>query len=448
MNGYLIYAGSAAIWSYLKGETQRQPTYVQDARKRIRRSIWNLAESFPDAMPAIEQGNYRGALLVYAATIGEFHPLVPVIDSYMRRWPATPLVILSGQVQYVSALRSAYPTAAVGIPPPGAPWLYERLFKLIAPRIVVIGEGPCLHLRFPIPFELALPAACLRHSIPMVVANATMFPAQASSRLDRIKDRVFGWIHSTAVRYWYAPNDLFRTWLVEAGVPEARIVVTGDLRFDGLRELRECSPEFRDLLDHLRSLGEPIVVAGSVNAIDEQGPVIEGWQRVRERFAGARLIIAPRHVNNSENMAKLYEYLHKAGLRYARRSEGTEKAKQSEILVVDVFGELPYYYSVATAAYIGRNHTLLEPLRFRVPTVVAPRSDWAPRYVTFPGYMRMVEGQGVVEAPDKAHFGEIFLRIIEEPAYGNAIVANASRIAESEKGAGERIVTHLATYCH
>lgn len=442
---YRLWATIASCWSYLRSERPRQPGYATGAGARERHSLCNLSESFAGNWRAIEQRQQEHSLLVYAATIGEFHPLKPVIDAYLDRYPDTQLVILSGQWQYCEAILGTYPQAAVGVPPPGAPWLYDRLFRLANPRLVAIGEGPCLHLHFPIPLELALPAACKRHGVPLVVVNSTMFPYQPASRLERLEGRLFGSLYRDAIGCWFTQNETFRSWLVDAGVPEERIVVTGDLRFDAQRPLGERSAEFGALLDELAGRSGPIIVAGSVNAIDEQAPVIDGWLEVRKRYPDATLVIAPRHINNPENMGRLYEFLRETNVRFARRSEGIEAALAAEAIVVDVFGELPHYYSVAAVAYIGRNHTLLEPLRFEVPTVVAPRSDWATGYVTFPAYIQLVDEKGVIEAEDKSDLGRIFLDIIEDPAHGRSFVSRALALADRQKGASTRIVEHVAS---
>jgi len=445
MGGYVAYASMKAAMGYLRGESPLQPTYVEGLPRRIRRSLGDLGESIVVGRERVESGQLAGALVCYAATIGEFHPLIPVIDAWLEANPQSPLLVFSGQLQYVKAISLVYPEAAVGVLPPCAPWLYDRLFRLLRPRAVVLGEGPCLHLHFPIQFDLALPAACVRHSVPLVVVNATLHKLLVPSRLERIEANLFGDLYLRALRHWYTPNDIFKSWLLEAGAPQDRIVVTGDLRFDGLKRIGKLSTELALLLDHLRTLQAPIVVAGSVNAIDEEGAVIDGWLELRERHPGARLVMAPRHVNNASNMAKLYDYLTAKGVRFARRSEGVERARDAEALVVDVFGELPHLYSVATVAYIGRNHGVLEPLRFEVPTVVAPRADWGGDYVTFPAYIHMIQQQAIIEAPEKKKIGEIFRRVVDEPEYGRGFVRNALRVAENERGAGRRIAQHLAS---
>ena len=448
MNAYGLYASITSIGSYLRGESPLQPGYVAGAPKRVRRSLSNLGATFKYGWNEVQRGEFKNALMVYAATIGEFHPLVPVIDEYIERWPGTPLVIFAGQSQYLEAMHATYPQAAIGIPPPSAPWLYEQLFSLTRPRILMLGEGPCLHLHFPIPFDLAFPAACLRHSTPMVVVNATMHRYLVASRLDSVESRLFGSLYTKALRYWYTPNEMFRSWLLKAGVPDNRIVVTGDLRFDGLHELGDLSSEFADLLAHLGNSAGPTVVAGSVNAIDEEAAVIEGWIELRRKYPASRLIIAPRHIRNAENMQKLYAHLDAKQVRYARRSDGIERVLQADAIVIDVFGELPHYYSVASIAYIGRNHGVLEPLRFEVPTVVAPRRDWTAEYVTYPTYKQMIDEKGIIEAQSKADLGQIFLKIIDTPDYGKAFVANALRLAEKQKGAGRRIVDHIRAFAY
>jgi len=443
MIAYRLYASTVALSNFLRGESQLQPTYVQRAGDRVRRSLFDLRDVIVHRRDQVERGEFRGALVLYAATIGEFHPLVPVIDAYMHRRPGTPVVVFAGQYQYLDAVRVACPNAAIGVLPPSAPWLYDRLFRLLQPKAVVLGEGPCLPLHFPIAFDMSLAAACVRHRVPMTVANATLHKHFASSRLDKLEARLFGGLYTRAMRFWYTPNAIFKSWLASASVPVERIVVTGDLRFDRPNRAGSVSPDLTAILEHVSALGVPVIVAGSVNAIDEEGAVVDGWLEVRAKHAGARLVIAPRHVNNAENMEKLYAYLRAKGTRFARRSEGVPAAKDADVLVVDVFGELPHLYSVATVAYIGRNHGVLEPLRFEVPTVVAPRADWGHDYVTFPAYMQMIDQGGIIEAVDKRLLGRIFLRVIDEPGYGRAVVDNALRVAESERGAGNRIAEHL-----
>jgi len=57
--------------------------------------------------------------------------------------------------------------------------------------------------------------------------------------------------------------------------------------------------------------------------------------------------------------------------------------------------------------------------------------------------MQMIDQGGIIEAADKRLLGRIFLRVIDEPGYGRAVVDNALRVAESERGAGNRIAEHL-----
>ena len=443
---YRLYASLRALASYARGEASLQPNYQEVKGKRVRRSLSNPGEAIVHGWKEIEQGRYANSVMLYAATIGEFRSLMPVIDVLLEHLPGTPLVIISGQAQYLNTLYTMYPQAALGTLPPSAPWLYDRLFKLVSPRAVLLGEGPCLFSHFPIVFDLALPAVCLRHSTPMAVLNATMYARQNFSASNRLEARFFGKIHTQAIAYWYAANDIFKSWLLKEGVPADRIVVTGDLRFNSRRALGAVSAELAELLAYFREATGPVIVAGSVNAIDEEGPVIDGWLAVREKHAGARLIIAPRHVNNRVNMGKLYDYLVAKGVQFAKRSDGVEAVKKAEVIVVDVFGELIHYYSIAALAYIGRNHTLFEPLRFEVPTVVAPRADWAAGFVSYPAYLHMIDEGGVIEAQDKQDLGGIFSKIVDEPDYGRGFVLRALRVAETERGAAEQIASHLLTY--
>lgn len=445
---YRLYATIRSVVSYLRGESSLQASYEINSNKRIRRSLGAgaLSESIVYGGDSFQKARYNGTLLVYSATIGEFHPLVPVINAYLEKHPEVVLVIFVAQLQYCDAMHKAYPHAIIGVLPPIAPWLYDKLFEHLNPRIVALGVGPSLYLRFPIPFELALPATCLKYEIPLVVVNSALFEFVAHSRAARFEHRVFGSLHMRAIQYWYTQNDLFKSGLIKDGIPSERVIVTGDLIFDHHRPLATVSEELGGILEYIGQNDAPVIVAGSVNAIDEEAAVIDGWTNVCKQHPEARLIVAPRHINNTESMNKLYEYLRTKEIQFAKRSDGAASVKGASVIVVDVFGELPHYYSIATLAYIGRNHGVLEPLRFKVPTVVAPLVDWNSDYPTYPLCREMIDAGGIIEVEDKKNLGELFLQIVNNPDFGQQFVANALRFAETQRGAGKKIVAHWDTF--
>ena len=410
-----------------------------------RRTASSLEMNFPYRHEKLSYSTPDGSMIVYAATVGEFRLAQPFIKRIQQEWPDRLLVLIAGQEKYLDLLQRSCPRAVVGLPP--SPRLARELFRLTRPKLVVISHGPCLFGYFPITLSQTLAAVSQDFNVPFIVVDASVHRLSLSSRLEPFEFNVFSDIWRDAVDHWYPPNESLHAQLLKLDVPTDRVTMLGDIKFDTTQTQTLSVPlaELEPLLDFYREGGGPTIVAGSVNAIDEQAPVIRAWQAVAERHPGAKLIIAPRHVDRPQAMGPLFDFLRSEGLSYARRSEGIESALQADILVVDVFGELPFYYGIGQIAYLGRNHGVLEPMKFGVPTVVAPRQDWDGDYVTYPLYLFMVEAGGLIEVDDKENLGDLFVKIIENHSFKSKIVNRAREICERERGVSDRILAHLTS---
>ena len=382
------------------------------------------------------------SLVVFAATIGELNAIKPLIAALQRAWPGDRLVIFTAQAQYLEAMQAAYPRAALGLSSLREPWHWRRFVRLARPRLAVLAEGPSLHCRFPLRLELPFSTVCLGAGIPLFVANARLYVLTVHSRLDGLENRVFGDLHRAAVRRLYATTDKAKQELIEAGAPAERISVVGDLKFDGAVPAPEpASAELAGLLDRFTAGDGPLLVAGSVNAIDDQQAVIEAWRGLKARHGGAKLVLAPRYVNRPEVMEQLEGFLREQGIAYSRRSQTSADGALEDLLIVDVFGELRAFYSIADIAYVGRNHGVLEPLRFGKPTVVA--ADWQSHAPPYAIYELLVDRGGLIQVVDKSKLAEAFLKIVEDRDWAAERVAEAKAAIAENSGVAERILESI-----
>lgn len=170
-----------------------------------------------------------------------------------------------------------------------------------------------------------------------------------------------------------------RDRLVALGVDEARITVTGNLKFDA-----DAPPELPDLEQAVRRLAgtRPILVAGSTMA-GEDAAVLDALQQLRD--LDPLLVLAPRH---PERFTEAAEAAAARGFRVMRRSEldpvSSDAAPAGEavqVLVLDSLGELATTYSWAVGAFVGGTlvptggHNPLEPARCGAPTCVGPSME-------------------------------------------------------------------------
>ena len=91
------------------------------------------------------------------------------------------------------------------------------------------------------------------------------------------------------------------------------------------------------------------------------------------------LIIAPRHPDRADQIETLIKH---SGMSYTRRSHTQDTGRTEKILLADTFGEMPIWYSLADAVYLGGGHrpgigghSPLEPLAYNLPILTGPHTD-------------------------------------------------------------------------
>jgi 3-deoxy-D-manno-octulosonic-acid transferase len=256
----------------------------------------------------------------------------------------------------------------------------------------------------------------------------------------------FSGLYRDAITAWYTPYEAFADALISAGARPDRVVVTGDMKFSNVLEASVAQPSsgLLRILDRYRQQQGPIIVGGSVNSVDETEAVVNGFSQVRQSHPDACLVLAPRHVHRPEMMKPVYEFLDASGYTVARRSQTPPEDLPVDILVIDVFGELMHFYELSTICYIGRNHGVLEPLRFDKPTVVATDEFWKTDYVTFPQYELMTRSGAILKADSPEKVGAIFLRLIDDRPFRDEVVACANRVCSQNLGAVDRVIAEIS----
>lgn len=153
-----------------------------------------------------------------------------------------------------------------------------------------------------------------------------------------------------------------------AGIPRARVDVTGDTSFDQVIARAEAA-RGSALVEGMSS-PRFTLVAGSTWPSDDR-VLFPAWDRVRKSGIDARLIIAPHDL--SEQYLLAIEAWARPSYSLARMSQ--PNARAAEIVIVDQYGVLGDLYAVADVAYVGGGlhraglHSVIEPAAFGVPVI-------------------------------------------------------------------------------
>lgn len=220
------------------------------------------------------------------------------------------------------------------------------------------------------------------------------------------------------------------------GVDPARIVVTGNSKFDHGAAGGERAEEFRA---HLRQLGvpdgAPVILAGSTFPGEER-IVAEIYRALRREIADLFLIIVPRHV---ERTPEVLADLKPLGLNVALRTEARDT--KADILVINTTGELRDWYHLATVVFIGKSLTAhggqnpVEPVLAGKPVIYGPHMENFAAIVN-----RWREAGAAVQVRDVAELRTQIEDLLRDPEKRDRLAQSARQIVSSHRGSTARTV--------
>ncbi|MEW6674263.1 MAG: 3-deoxy-D-manno-octulosonic acid transferase [Thermodesulfobacteriota bacterium] len=135
------------------------------------------------------------------------------------------------------------------------------------------------------------------------------------------------------------------------GAARTDIIISGNAKYDRL--LQQADEKQKPNLARRFNLkgNEPVFVAGSTRG-GEQLIVLDAYETIRQSFPDALLIIAPRHIERSREIAALAG---EKGLSCQLRTDldKPDAARTAAVLILDTIGELQGLYSLATVVFCG-----------------------------------------------------------------------------------------------
>lgn len=332
---------------------------------------------------------------VHAVSVGEFLTAEPLILALHRKFPeyriAVSTTTLSGQRLARSKL-GAYSEAEPSSNAPCAAephtrwilgifyfpfdWTFavRRTLELIDPSMVVILETEIW------PNFLR---ECGRRNTPVVIANGRI-STRSHRRYLRIRGFICRVLQNVSALMMQSAADAER--VISLGAPPDRVTVCGNLKYDVPQTAfaeplgsiaEELDREFR------LSLSRNLIVAGSTAPAEEQ-MLLSALSSIRQvdGLADTRLLVAPRHPERFDEVAKL---VLGSGYSLARRSEAGGAANtghgSADVILLDSIGELSSLYQFAGVVFVGGSlvprggHNIIEPAAYAKPIVVGPYVD-------------------------------------------------------------------------
>lgn len=372
----------------------------------------------------------EGCLWVHALSVGEVLSAVPLVRELRRRYGARNLAMTVTTVQGMElALRELREDVELILPMPLDFWgAYRRLRGFLRPRLFVIVETDI----WP-----GLIGSLRADNVPTLIVNGRISP-RTHRGYRRMGPFSRAFIH--APERWLVQSGLDRDRLLDAGADPARVVVSGNIKFD--REWLPMEDAERAALAAALGVGakDTVWVAGSTHP-GEEDVLLRVYKELQNQFPSLKMILAPRRIERAGELRGLAAALSvKAAFRSARNSD----KEGARVVILDTLGELGRVYGLGTVSFVGGSlvpvggHNLLEPAWFGCPVLFGPHVH------NFAAMADLLEeAGGGIRVHDQRGLHREVEALLEDPSRRGRMGERARNFVAFSRGALGRVLENI-----
>jgi 3-deoxy-D-manno-octulosonic-acid transferase len=369
------------------------------------------------------------AIWVHAVSVGEVRSAAALIESLGARYPHHRLVVTtmtptgSEQVRELFGDRVSHCYVPYDFPD-----AVRRFLDRIRPEVAVIAETE---------FWPNIFAACRARRIPLLLVNGRVSQASLRGYL-RVPSISRTMLQQAALLCAQTRIDAQR--LRNLGAPDARIQVTGNLKFDVELPARllDEGHELRGLWGRTR----PVFIAASTHPGEER-KVLDAFALLLRALPDLLLVLVPRH---PERFASVGRLCRRRGFVTAKRSRAAaDLPPGTQVLLGDTMGELQRLYAAADVAFIGGSlvakggQNLLEACAVRVPVLFGPHMFHFEEISTM-----ALERGAARQVHDVTELADAVALYFEQPELRRAAGLAAHTLVADNRGALERTLDHMS----
>jgi len=300
---------------------------------------------------------------IHAASAGEVNAILPFSQALRKARPGLKLILTTTSQTGKQLAIEKKVADFIFLAPLDMTRPLRRAFRAFRPSVILVAETEF----WPNCFFRAL-----QNQVPLLLVNGRVsdksFPSYR--RLRALFGPTLRCFNQCLVQ---TPGD--RDKLIGLGVPEKRIQVMGQMKYDLSAPSEARAREWGDSL----GLGpeDVLVTLGSLREGEEDQWIPE-IPALLARFPKLKLVLAPRHIKNAGLFQKK---LADVKVSSALRSRASSTDVSARVLVLDTVGELSLAYHLSRVAFVGGTlvpiggHNVMEPALSAVPVLLGPHTQ-------------------------------------------------------------------------
>lgn len=391
------------------------------------RSRHNLAyrERWLERLGIVSKQSLEQSIWLHAVSLGEVIAATPLIKALLLAYPTIPVVVTTTTPTGSAQVKAQFQDQVVQLYLPfDLPALLNRFLSHTKPKLGIIMETELwpnlLH-------------ACRTQKIPLLLANARLSKDSATG-YSRVKSFVSEMLNSFSKVAAQSPLDGER--FLQLGLMPEKLKLTGNVKFD----LQLASNLNEEALVLRAQLGkERIIWIAASTHEGEESIILEAYKKLKIMHPKLLLILVPRHADRFNKVADLCT---EQGFKIARRSLKETPLAETDIYLVDSFGEMMLHYAASNMAFVGGSlvpiggHNLLEPAALALPLLSGSHLH---NFTTISELL--LKANALIVVHDASELTAAVNLLITNPNQANKMGAEALSVVDENRGAVEK---HMA----
>ena len=363
----------------------------------------------------------KKTIMIHGVSVGEIVSLEKLIRKVKEEFPNHNLVLTTGtKTGQETAIKKMGDVADfITYFPLDIKFFVEKFLDKINPDVILIAETEI----WPIFIYTAK-----KRNIKTYIINGRM--SDESFKMYKILKPFF---KNVLPMYSgiFVQSEIDKARLNEAGANINQLDVMKNLKFDVNKF---------DVDINLNTNNSKVLIAGSTHKGEDE-IVLRVYKKLKELIPNLKLLLAPRHITRTPDVQNLIKSFN---FSYNLYSKNKQFSDNSDILLLDVMGELAKLYAKIDVAFIGGSfnntggHNPLEAIIFDKPTISGPSIK---NFRDIYAILKMNNAAFVVN--NEEEFFEIAKKLLLDENYYQEIKNNANKAFKNQQWALNFVIDKL-----
>ncbi len=371
----------------------------------------------------------KSPIWIQAVSVGEVASVGPLIELLREENPEIPIVLTTTTPKGFELCRRLEQKGVIAAYfPLDLPQAMRRFIRAVNPGLLVMIETE---------FWPNCIAEAAGRKCPMVVINGRI--SERSFPRYKVFQR-FARQFLFPVSYFLMQSELDAERLRQIGVPEEKIKVMGNLKFDAA-----SANEKKPVSTSAEFLKKGTVWMAASTHEPEEKQLYQIYRRLRESVPSLQWVVAPRHVERANVLKEWFLQQGEKVFCWSEYQENSLPLNAAEaVLLVDTVGELSRFYAAADIVFMGGSliphggQNPLEPAGFGKAVLFGPHM-FNFRDIT----AQLLREGGAVQLQSLSEIEELLEKLLKNQAQLKEMGEKARRIVANNQGASGRILRFL-----